>query len=77
MEQNSLKDIDTIAIYLRYKNENIMGKGIIYVTLIFISSFFNKQNTPSSEKNMHDFKIFRRVLFDWFIMKSENNIFVV
>lgn len=33
MEQNSLKDIDTIAIYLRYKNKNIMGKGIIYVTL--------------------------------------------
>lgn len=33
MEQNSLKDIDTIAIYLRYKNKNDMGKGIIYVTL--------------------------------------------
>lgn len=33
MEQNSLKDIDTIVIDLRYKNKNIMGKGIIYVTL--------------------------------------------
>lgn len=33
MEQNSLKDIDTIVIDLWYKNKNIMGKGIIYVTL--------------------------------------------
>lgn len=33
MEQNSLKDIDTIVIDLSYKNKNIMGKGIIYVTL--------------------------------------------